>query len=355
MIHNMMVDAEQKDLTAHVNVIAHAVGLSTKTTSKIMSLLDDHELRVVQEMVTSKHSGKKRTFGVDVEIALLVLVSKNPTLALVDVMNELAKRDPPISISVSTISRILKRMEWTKKRLRHDPERRNDDDVITQRREVALELLRVHRKRIVFLDETGANLRTVPLYGWSKKGVPASIVVPSAPGRNVTLLAAIHCEGVLAYDVFDGATNVQNFLKFCRMKLIPKCKTKFMRGARAEKPILLMDNLAVHKHDDVVAALSQVFHVVFNAPYSPQMNAIENVFKHFKDEIRRQMEFGHHPPAAGAVTVGESDGEDGDGDEGEGDSEQQGDMHEGEEESSSGSREAVQRQRDHRRQKGVLH
>ena len=51
---------------------------------------------------------------------------------------------------------------------------------------------------------------------------------------------------------------------------------------------LLMDNLIVHKTKKVQAKLKELqFEVIFNAPYQPELNAIEYVFSMVKRNYKK--------------------------------------------------------------------
>ena len=58
---------------------------------------------------------------------------------------------------------------------------------------------------LVFLDEVGFSLALSLSYGWGKRGVPLSEVVPARRGKNLSVLGAIDLEGVVASTSKEGA------------------------------------------------------------------------------------------------------------------------------------------------------
>ncbi len=51
-------------------------------------------------------------------------------------------------------------------------------------------------KRLVFVDEMGANTSLYSTYAWSKKGQRACCSVPRNRGKNTTLVASMSLEGM---------------------------------------------------------------------------------------------------------------------------------------------------------------
>ena len=54
----------------------------------------------------------------------------------------------------------------------------------------------IDAKRLVFVDEMGANTSLAPLHAWSPKGERAYCSVPRNRGKNTTLLASMTSEGM---------------------------------------------------------------------------------------------------------------------------------------------------------------
>ena len=55
---------------------------------------------------------------------------------------------------------------------------------------------KVDQKRLVFVDEMGANTSLSPLYAYSPKGERAHVCVPRNRGPNTTLLSSMTLYGM---------------------------------------------------------------------------------------------------------------------------------------------------------------
>lgn len=57
-----------------------------------------------------------------------------------------------------------------------------------------------------------------------------------------------------------------------------------------QRIVLLMDNVAFHKHESVMQTAMQFkVNVLFNVEYSPMLNPIERVFNTIKAQYRREL------------------------------------------------------------------
>jgi hypothetical protein len=69
----------------------------------------------------------------------------------------------------------------------------------------------VEAKRLVFVDEMGANVSLSALYAWSRKGERTLGSAPRNWGKNLTLLASITEEGLGPCLAVEGATTRELF------------------------------------------------------------------------------------------------------------------------------------------------
>lgn len=111
------------------------------------------------------------------------------------------------------------------------------------------------------------------------KGHRAFARAPFARGSNISVMAAVREDAVVAWRARDGAIDTDRFLAFVKDDLAP----------RLEKgDVVLMDNVRFHKADVIREAIEAVgARVLFTPPYSPEMNAIEEVFSFVKTSLRK--------------------------------------------------------------------
>ncbi len=137
----------------------------------------------------------------------------------------------------------------------------------------------VNAKRLVFVDEMGANVSLYPLYAWSRRGLRAHAKAPRNWGKNVTLLASITCRGVGPCLAVEGATTREVFEAYLEHVLAPTLRPG---------QIVVMDNLSAHKGGRVKQIIEGArCELVYLPPYSPDLNPIEQAFSKVKGLLRR--------------------------------------------------------------------
>ena len=79
----------------------------------------------------------------------------------------------------------------------------------------------VDSKRLVFVDEMGANISLSSLRAWSKRGERAHCSVPRNRGPNTTLLTSMSAEGVGPSLAIEGTTTRPVFETYVEKVLLP--------------------------------------------------------------------------------------------------------------------------------------
>jgi transposase len=133
-------------------------------------------------------------------------------------------------------------------------------------------------KKLVFIDETGANTKMTRRYGHAPVGQRVVGRVPYGHWKTTTFVAALRSEGLVAPMVIDGAMNGDPFVAYTRQVLAPT----LVAG-----DIVVMDNLASHKRAAAVRAIEEAgCTVAYLPPYSPDYNPIELAFAKIKARLR---------------------------------------------------------------------
>lgn len=132
----------------------------------------------------------------------------------------------------------------------------------------------------VYIDESGFNLHQHISYGRAKRGERAIRVVPSDREHNVSYIAAIGSEGLIADFAHQGSTNSELFTWFLKAKVFPKLPHRRQ---------VIMDNARFHKTAQVKQAFAESGHQpVFLPPYSPFLNAAEWLFAYVKPRLSKE-------------------------------------------------------------------
>lgn len=132
--------------------------------------------------------------------------------------------------------------------------------------------------RLVFLDESGANLSMGRSHAWIARGHERIEPRPMNWGTNLTMIGAIRCDGWVTLTTMFQTANGERFSEWVRLRLAPKLRAG---------DIVIMDNARAH-HDARVAPILRRCGVTVHylPPYSPDFNPIEPAWSIVKKVIR---------------------------------------------------------------------
>ena len=137
----------------------------------------------------------------------------------------------------------------------------------------------IDANRLVFIDESGANITLVPQYGRAPRGERCPGRVPRNYGENLTLLSSLTLDGISSAMILDGAVDARAFRLYIKRVLVPTLRPG---------QLVILDNLSVHKQEAVRHAIHAAgCRVLFLPPYSPDLTPIEQAFSKIKAYLRR--------------------------------------------------------------------
>lgn len=141
---------------------------------------------------------------------------------------------------------------------------------------------RLDPRRLVFIDETWAKTNMTPIRGWAPRGQKLLARAPFGHWRTLAFLAALRHDRIDAPCVLDGPINGLSFAAWVEQSLVPTL---------APGDIVIMDNLGSHKGAAVRKAIRSVgAKLLYLPPYSPDLNAIQQVFAKLKRLLRKAAE-----------------------------------------------------------------
>jgi transposase len=133
--------------------------------------------------------------------------------------------------------------------------------------------------RFVFLDESGAKTNMTRLYGRVFGGQRLVDAAPHGHWCSTTILSSIRLDGATAAMVIEGATDTSVFQAYVQRILIPSLRPR---------DIVVMDNLAPHKHPEILRMLERAGVEAWHLPpYSPDFNPIEKMWSKIKAYLRK--------------------------------------------------------------------
>ncbi|KII71832.1 hypothetical protein RF11_01376 [Thelohanellus kitauei] len=154
-----------------------------------------------------------------------------------------------ISVGKSTIDRILKRFDYSCKRVSIIPERRNNGSTLSIRERYAtrylepLQKLREHL--LIFTDECGVNISMRPSHARSKIGSLAIHVAPNLRSSNPSICAAMNVYRMILHKWHDLAFNLDLFGNYID-ELLEK-----IRILNIEQSTKVMDNVSFHSCKEI--------------------------------------------------------------------------------------------------------
>lgn len=137
----------------------------------------------------------------------------------------------------------------------------------------------LNANNLIFIDESGANLRMESTYARVEGSQRIKMPVPHNRGPQLSMIRAISTKKVEAGLYGEWATNGEIFLTFIEKELSPQLK---------KKHIVIMDNVKFHLQASVAAVIeSKGAKVIFLPPYSPDFSPIENMWSKIKNTLRK--------------------------------------------------------------------
>src|SRR4051795_2423217 len=200
------------------------------------------------------------------------LIAQQPDATLEECRTHLG-----VSCSLMTISRALRKLGLPRKKKVPRAQQQDRPDVQERRQEFREELAGVDPRRLVFVDECGADTAMTRTHGRAPAGQRVST---NTPGRweSITLTCGLRLSGALPALAFPGATNTDVFEHYVEDVLVPELKPG---------DVVVWDNVKPHRSDEAIEAVEAAgARVMPLPPYSPDLTPIEEMISKVKGVIR---------------------------------------------------------------------
>ena len=258
---------ERKELT--IRQIAHHFGVNPCSVVRILKRYRD-----TGSVNPDPHGGGHPSkLDAAAQARLLELVRQHPDATLAELRDLLG-----IQCSITTIFRVLKRHEITrKKKTLHEPVR-DTPRVQQQRRRFRKKVGEADRRKVIFFDEMGFDTAMTRSHGRSPRGerVVGRINVH---GTRRTLIAGMGLAGIKAPKVLAGNMNMSCFEDYVESALVPILK---------KGDVVVWDRLPAHKSRRAAEMIRAKGARLIQLPVSsPDMNPIEEMFSKLKSWLRK--------------------------------------------------------------------
>lgn len=180
-----------------------------------------------------------------------------------------------VRVSTTTMSRVIRRLGWTRKKKTIGATERNEEARAAWREQCK----DLDATKLVVIDECGSHIGLTPLYARAPRGARATGSVPRNRGKNTTLIAALSWSGIGESLLLDGSVTTAVFEQYVERILAPSLSFG---------QIVLLDNLAAHKGKRVEELIrARGCQLLFLPSYSPDVSPIEEAFSKLKTHLRR--------------------------------------------------------------------
>lgn len=240
--------------------IADLAGCSERT---VYTILRNHRDYLQTSNPFARPRGRPRILDQGDITYITSLLQANPTLYLDEIQERLLEARG-VEPSLSTLSRVLQRLDITHKRVAKSALERDELVRATWQAEYG----DIPAESFVWLDESSIDNRTAQrTEGWAPRGVACVRRATFIRGERFSLLPALSLDGIIALDIFEGSVNKDRFISFVRDQLVSIAPPIHLIGTCCSlvhpvqapkltpypgpRSVVVMDNCAIH-HDEEI-------------------------------------------------------------------------------------------------------
>lgn len=253
--------------------VARSLEINEKTVRRIIS-----RYNTTGETTPLRRGGdRKSLLSNEIAEQIVGLMNDNFAYNLGDI-----KRILNVNVSIATIWRWLKKLNYTYKLIRTIPQSRNCTEVKLERKNYVEWYLNIplHKRyrNVIYVDESPFNLHMIRNHGYSLAGTTPNLIVGNSRGPNISMILAVNCINIIKADAVVGSgVNAETFQSFL-LNLVEILGTD-------EEFIIVMDNVRFH-HSNPTFYENYPYQIKYLPRYSPFLNPCEETFSKIKNSIR---------------------------------------------------------------------
>lgn len=253
-----------------------------KSTLKIFGIskssLFNWKNKYESNMLNEKEKYYKVNLKIDSSIKTFIydIINKNTNFNYLIILSKI-KAKFNLQISKSSLYNIINELNFSKKRIRKKPIYGDLNKLKIRKKNFKKQIKKIRIDKIISIDETSVDSSVIDNYGWSSKGTRIYKRI-NAVRNKYTIICAISNKKIVSYKILKGSANRETFKEF-----ISENKTKFANYN------LLLDNARIHHAKIVKETMKKVSNnIIYNVPYSPELNPIEMLFSIFKNKMKNK-------------------------------------------------------------------
>lgn len=154
--------------------------------------------------------------------------------------------------------------------------------------------------KFIFIDEAALLTHECKKKGWFTRGKSYQLKLDAIGRRErFTMIAGVSNKGIEGFMIMENGCMKYNFVYFMK-KIIER---QIEIGENLEKVVFVLDNCSIHRsHIMQQKILSQVY-ILYLAPYSPFLNAIEWFWSNLKQKLFKKQRPTKKEIMKGAITT----------------------------------------------------
>ena len=257
-----------------LSMIARVYNVCRQTVSSWIHAWEDGG---ICGLLDQPRSGRPRILCGETEVDALTRVNQSPR-SLKKVLCELAET-LGLTLSLSTLKRVCKRAGLSWKRIRKSLKSKRDPVLFEQSQQQLASLIEQSQKKqidLFYFDESGFTLEPCVPYAWQPVG--ETLEVPSSKSKRLNVLGFVNRKCSLTSVVVEGSVT-----SAVVVASIDHFITTLQRPTA-----LIIDNAPIHASHEFQENLErwqkQDLTIVPIAPYSPELNIIEILWRKIKYE-----------------------------------------------------------------------
>ena len=257
-----------------LQLIADIHGVCRQTVS---SWLHAWEEKGLCGLIDKNRSGRIPLISNETEQKILKIIENSPRSlkrVLDDISHQLG-----IKLTLSTLKRLCKRAKLSWKRVRKSLKNKRDPEQFAQSVKMIEGLIAQEENGdidLYFFDESGFTLEPCIPYAWQP--VNETIELPSSKSKRLNVLGFVNRACQFESFVFEGSVNTS---------VVVACFDEFAKNIKKETTIII-DNAPTHTSKEFMDNIEKWKPLGLNiepiAPYSPELNIIEIVWRKIKYE-----------------------------------------------------------------------
>jgi Transposase and inactivated derivatives len=257
-----------------LNELSKAFGVCRQTAA---TWLNDWKAGGASALLDKPRSGRpcKLLKGIKQDVIEWIKEAPRSLKTVLAKLNEKAG----VTVSCSTLKRLCKQAKLCWKRVRKSLRAKRDPDLFAQSQQQLVALIEQAKQLqidLVYFDESGFTLEPCIPYAWQSVG--ETIEVPCAKSTRLNVLGFMNRNGAFQSWVFE---------KSITSAVVVACIDAFAKSLK-RPAALVIDNAPIHTshefRDNIDRWQLQGLTIVPIAPYSPELNLIEILWRKIKYE-----------------------------------------------------------------------